>query len=429
MIPLNVDFAFRGAGYSTPEASDSLARHRWYLMKESFAPKLVEAAIDSVGLRETDSVVDPFCGSGTVPVTAAQRGLSAYGVEVNPFLSFVSKTKLRNCDVHKLDEAAASVLRAISSKRASRSPLENYSTFSESIENTKWLFNAAVLRAFERGWCTASAKDQRRTGSFLRLALIRAAMDNCNARADGKCLRYRSDWEKLAFGAESFKEAFSLNIARIKEDVLGCQLVKGAVIFNSDSRRTLEMLDHKFRLCITSPPYLNSFDYSDVYRPELFLGKFVSDTEGLKRIRLKTVRSHVQVRWKPPTNSDFGNQYKQTILELSKVRTALWDSRIPLMVQAYFEDMERVLAALFRLGESDAQVWMVVSTSAYGGVNIPVDMILAEIGERQGWFLHDIGVIRHLRHSGHHWNKLPERERSTAKLRESVVVLGKQRKP
>ena len=72
------------------------------------------------------------------------------------------------------------------------------------------------------------------------------------------------------------------------------------------------------------------------------------------------------------------------------------------MVQAYFEDMERVLAALFRLGESDAQVWMVVSTSAYGGVNIPVDMILAEIGERQGWFLHDIGVIRHLRHSGHH---------------------------
>ena len=51
-------------------------------------------------------------------------------------------------------------------------------------------------------------------------------MDNCNARADGKCLRYRSDWEKLAFGAESFKEAFSLNIARIKEDVLGCQLVR-----------------------------------------------------------------------------------------------------------------------------------------------------------------------------------------------------------
>ena len=26
----------------------------------------------------------------------------------------------------------------------------------------------------------------------------------------------------------------------------------------------------QFKLCVTSPPYLNSFDYTDVYRPELF---------------------------------------------------------------------------------------------------------------------------------------------------------------
>ena len=92
------------------------------------------------------------------------------------------------------------------------------------------------------------------------------------------------------------------------------------------------------------------------------------------------------------------------------------------MVQAYFEDMKCILQQLYRRAKSDAQVWLVVSTSAYGGVEIPVDLILANIGTQSGWFLREIGVIRQIRHSGHHWSRLPEEERPTAKLRESVVV-------
>ena len=45
-----------------------------------------------------------------------------------------------------------------------------------------------------------------------------------------------------------------------------------------------------------SPPYLNSFDYSDVYRPELFAAGFVSANSKLRKIRKKTLCSHVQVK-------------------------------------------------------------------------------------------------------------------------------------
>jgi photosystem II stability/assembly factor-like uncharacterized protein len=44
------------------------------------------------------------------------------------------------------------------------------------------------------------------------------------------------------------------------------------------------------------------------------------------------------------------------------------------------------------------------------------------MGERVGWFLQEIGVIRHVRHAGHHWNKISEDARKSAWLRESVVV-------
>jgi hypothetical protein len=248
-------------------------------------------------------------------------------------------------------------------------------------------------------------------------------MDNCNAKADGKCLRYKKDWQDLDYGVEDFVRSFESNVEMIETDVSASDLGPNVGVINQDSRQALKNFRKKFRLCITSPPYLNSFDYSDVYRPELFLMEMVKNTEQLSRIRLRTVRSHVQVNWNPPTESNFGGLYKDTMRGLKKIENELWNRRIPLMVQAYFEDMNCILQQLYRCAVRDAQVWLVVSTSAYGGIEIPVDLILANIGTQNGWLLREIGVIRHIRHSGHHWNKLPEEQRPTAKLRESVVVL------
>jgi hypothetical protein len=214
----------------------------------------------------------------------------------------------------------------------------------------------------------------------------------------------------------------------IATDLSMAPLETDADVINDDSRKVLRTLPRKFRLCITSPPYLNSFDYSDVYRPELFLMEMVRNTQELRRIRLRTVRSHVQVHWNAPTDSNFGEVYKETMKGIRKVEDNLWDRRIPAMVQAYFEDMKCILRQLYRRATNDAQVWLVVSTSAYGGIEIPVDLILANIGTQNGWLLREIGVIRQIRHSGHHLSKLPEEQRPTAKLRESVVVLERSAK-
>ena len=48
----------------------------------------------------------------------------------------------------------------------------------------------------------------------------------------------------------------------------------------ADSRHHLPDSFAGFKLCVTSPPYLNSFDYTDIYRPELFLGGFVQSGRG-----------------------------------------------------------------------------------------------------------------------------------------------------
>jgi DNA modification methylase len=189
-----------------------------------------------------------------------------------------------------------------------------------------------------------------------------------------------------------------------------------------DAKAELRKLRSKSHdLVVTSPPYLNSFDYSDVYRPELFTGGYVSSNEDLRSIRLKTLRSHVQVE------RAFASTAASTLLEpiLSELaKKELWSKRIPGMIASYFWDMKAILKELQRIVRPDGSAWLVVSTSAYGGVQIPVDLILADLGEQCGWTLRGVYVLRRLRSAGQHWAHLDEEKKLP--LRESVIVFDKQ---
>ena len=67
------------------------ARHRWFWVKEGFSPLLVRTAIETEHCRPRDLVVDPFCGSGTVPLEALKRQMASAGAEVNPLLGVRGK--------------------------------------------------------------------------------------------------------------------------------------------------------------------------------------------------------------------------------------------------------------------------------------------------------------------------------------------------
>lgn len=417
---------FFNKGYSNFEDSASLPRHRWYAFKEGFSPRLVDYAIDNAGLKKGSHIIDPFSGSGTVAVAAALRGFHSTGLEVNPFLAFVGQAKLLQAGKVALSTALPIIRRGIA--RGRRSELESLSSFSRAGGRDRWLFNEAVLRAFEGGWVPTRTLNQE-VRTLVRLALIGAAMDSCNATPDGKCLRYRPDWGSLNFNREYFSDAFDSRIELIRADLdeTPAAIGKGAVI-RSDARTPwLKGKVEKFDLCVTSPPYLNSFDYSDIYRPELFLGKFVASNAALRKVRLATVRSHVQVNWESPENLKLSDILESAIGKIREREGDLWNHRIPMMIQAYFEDMNSVLMNLKSRAKSGAQLWLVVSTSAYAGVEIPVDLIMADLAARIGWRLRDIRVLRDLRAAGQQWNGQLRKNGKSAPLRESLLIFSSTR--
>ena len=373
------------------------------------------------GVATGELVLDPFSGGGTVPLAAVEEGLEAEAVEVNPFLRFVTATKLCQVGAEGFTRAADAVLVAMS--RPVRSPLEGYSTFTEGNRWGRWLFSLSVLRAFEAGRQAVGERGSSGERALLKLALLGAVMDCCNASRDGKCLRFRPNWMVEEATAQRARERFEVRAGIIARDLKEAPLGGArAVVVEGDARRVLGRRSRRFRVCITSPPYLNSFDYSDVYRPELFLGEFIASTDELRKIRLRALRSHVQASWKRPKKDDFGVIYRECMERVRDERSRLWDGRLAMMIQAYFEDMESVLRLLKRRARADGSLWMVVSTSAYAGVEIPVDLIIAEVGQRVGWFLRDVGVLRYLRSSSQHIGRAGEEGKTVGRLRESVVI-------
>jgi hypothetical protein len=405
------------------------SRHRWYYFKEAFSPAIVRHAISESGIERGACIYDPFCGSGTTVLTAFQGGFKGSGTEVNPFLRFVADAKVTTSRKAKLAKAFDTVFDGAKSRTVH--PLERFSTFSEladaSQKRGKWLFNSSVLRAFGGAWAaTGLSEPSERT--LTRLAVITSVMDVANAEKDGKCLRFKESWENLAYSYRDFKKALERRRDEMLADCADTQMTQGgaASVQLGDSRGVIP--DQNFDLCVTSPPYLNSFDYTDVYRPELFLGGFIRSMEDLTALRKKTLRSHVQIKWSRPVESNFGQHYDDAMSRLKTEGDHLWNIRIPEMVQAYFEDMSSVFLNLRARAKKSASVWLVVSTSAYAGVEIPVDLILADVACRNGWFLREITVLRYLRRvSGQQWHKLNDSSDGEGPyLRESLVVLDAQ---
>lgn len=420
-MTLPPEHAFTGRTFYNFDDNVQEARHRWFYFKEGFSHRLVNEAIDRVaGDKKALTVVDPFGGSGTTALSAALLGHNAISLEVNPFCSFATRVKCCR-GIWREKEFRRTVKQIVETvqKSTATSPLELYSTFSDKPGAKKWLFNREVLRASA---ATLSALNglPASYAAPLRLAMVNAAMQCCNGKKDGKCVRYYSDWEERGYSKEKFLQAFSVSADQMLGDVVSHPLSRERTLHVShgDARRLLRRLPERSAdLVVTSPPYLNSLDYSDVYRPELFLGGFVSNNDDLRKIRLRTMRSHVQVKWGGRTAID--NDKIKSVVEQLKDAGSLWNQRLPEMVQAYFHDMKRILEAVFRVLKRGAEAWIVVSTSAYKALQIPVDLILADLGVEAGLILKGVYVLRNLRSSSQQWKEFGG---TTPPLRESLII-------
>ena len=155
--------------------------HNWYLFKEGFSKQLVDILLDKFSLDKGSVVLEPFCGTGTTPLTCKQRGLKSVGFDVSPFFVFVSRVKTSDYDLKELKEYIS-----VASKWKFEKPEK---TFKEKF--VRKAFSRYVLEDFVFYSNKIREIDNKKIRNFLLLGLIDCVMSSSYAFKDGAVVKVK----------------------------------------------------------------------------------------------------------------------------------------------------------------------------------------------------------------------------------------------
>jgi hypothetical protein len=383
--------------------------HRWYRFKEGFSSELVKRFIDEMNVTSSDHLIDCFSGCGTSVLTCEQNEINSTGIEINPFLKFLSDVKTRYYG--DPEEIKISIKKLIHSEKRFRSVPPDLNTFK--IGFTKPRLNALLDYKGEilNNGFPSEVKD------VLLLGLSAILEDTSKLRKDGKALRIVKDKKSIPV-----RQLLSDKLNQMYRDISKYPHNPDFIpdIYERSAKDLTFLKNDKYKLAIFSPPYLNTFDYLEVYKMELWMLDFIRDHQHRMELREETIRSHVIVPL------DLENLFDEPLLDsiAKKIKDKItWNNKIPIVIKCYFEDMYKVLDGVYDVLEEKGHCVIVVGNSSYAGVPIPTDSLLAKIGEKIGFEIEEIRIARHLRRSAQQYTEA--KKNGMKYLRESVIVLKK----
>lgn len=398
--------------------SDDLNKpfQRWYRYKEGFSVELVEQLIREYSKHKSGIILDPFLGSGSTLLAANNMGYSGIGFEVNPFSMFLAKCKLEQYTkdiIEQFKEKYEEILQmATETDNDYVLPKLSISKKVFSVEIEKYYMNIGVL--------IDNCNADERILNLLKLGWLACLEPLCNYRKAGNGLKIKKYIKPKVITIDDARVMMLEEYQNIYIDLLKSKGDRYSILYNESCLNISKRIEsNSIEGIIFSPPYANCFDYTEIYKLELWFGKFVSEYADLKKLRNISLHSHLNCDLNFEVESKSGI-LAELLVELQKKE--LWDKKIPKMLQLYYDDMFKVLEESYKVLDNEGFCCIVVGNSAYGGIVFPADLILAEYGEKIGFKVDKIEVDRYIITSSQQY----EMTKDTGKyLRESVVCMVK----
>jgi len=393
----------------SPQRNRCTPIYNWHAFKHSFSKELVENLINEFNLEKGSWVLDPFSGGGTTLLACKDLGINSMGYDILPFSVFLSNVKTRDYDEKKLRKCLQKF------RNFSRTPCTKIELPDISIVDKA--FEPKVKQELILVKQMINEIQETETRDFFMLGLLSILEAVSNTSKSGGFLRIVKRQTPVERVCEIFFEKIESMISDIEESNKVRRNRKGNVkAFLGDSRKL--PTTRKFHAVITSPPYPNRHDYTRIYALELIFD-FVESNDELKEIRYHTLRSHVEARKKYKVDG----YSKPAIIDdlMSQVESQGTNNpAVTKMLKGYFEDMYLSLSEMSRCLKDDGKIGLVVSNVRFSGVNIPVDEILAGIGEQVGLSTEGIWMARR---RGNSSQQMKEFKRKPS--RESIIIWQK----
>lgn len=364
------------------------------------AHKLLREYTDS-----NDTVLDPFCGSGTLLVSAAMEGRDAIGSDLDPMAVFASTVKTTRLEPRKLRRSWARLRSAVES--CARTNLEyqerqfndlSVDEFRKAVARGHlWIPKIPNLHHWFRKYVIVDLSHIRaqisKTGIptqhkdfFLLMfaSTIRAVSNADPVPVSGlevtAHMRRKEAKGRTVNPFACFLRTTERGLNAMAELWERTPVRSNVTVLRADATGLTAVLGRKVDTVITSPPYHNAVDYYRRHQLEMYwLGLTRDHTARLALLPKYIGRATVRVR----------DPRLRRAKELGPTASR-WHGRIAALsrnrANAFLHYVVSIADAFHQLGEAvraDGRVVLVVGHSQWNGYEIPTTALFSELADRQ----------------------------------------------
>lgn len=289
----------------------SYLTHSLHPYPAKFPPQLPKNILQYYS-RKDDTVLDPFCGSGTVLVEAKLQDITAIGVDVNGLACLLSKVKstpLEESHIEIIEKFVDSIQKDLINRK------NGYKTEVEikEIEGLNHWFQKNVAEEISYLLEEINKLSDNDAKDFLKIVLSSIIVRVSNQESDTRFAAIDKNI-KDCFTLDLFINRVSEYSKRIIEYSKLVECKSEIKIYNADSRELSFIKPKSINLIITSPPYANSYDY---YLYHKFRKRWLDiDVNYAQTNEIGSRREYSSLKKEP---QQWTNDLKKCFIEINKV--------------------------------------------------------------------------------------------------------------
>lgn len=407
-----IDYSWDYQGEKTKSLTHGL--HTYPAM---FIPQVARRLIETYS-NKGDTICDIFCGSGTALVESRTLGRNAYGIDLNPFATFLANVKTKEIDPKILTKTYTELLTKIKS-------IKDKDVEKPNFMNIEFWFKEQVitqLAKIKKAIKGISDKDIR---NFFMVAFSLTVRLSSNTK-NGEFKLVRKKKEKLENYnpdvLDIFKKRVEVCIDGMTDYYNNVDKKTWAKVIYGDASKDNGIRENSIDFIVTSPPYGDSrttVAYGQFSRLSAQWIDIFEDPNEASRVDNELLGG------KPV--KDLQNELKSEFLKdvIKKVSTI--DEKRAKDVLSFYIELDKCLRRAHKILKINKYFCIVIGNRLVKQVRIPTDFIIAELCENLGFICEDI-IVRNIPSK-----RMPSKNSPTnvtgaleeTMIKESIVVLRK----
>jgi DNA modification methylase len=369
-LPVNIQ---NMATYTINQLKPNTHTHNFFKYPCRFIPEIPRWGIKRYLNKQNNEIIfDPFAGSGTTLLEGIINGYSSYGTEIDGIAKLITKVKTTSLTINVLAQAKKEFSKVI-----------NDTTIQPTIPEINNLYhwyskeNAEILGKLHSNINLIEENDIK---DFFMLCFI-SILKKVSFADDTSPKPYVSTRHRKTPPNVKTEFTFVFNkYFDIIQRYSQLSIKKKAKIVEGDALNI--KFNEPINLVITSPPYINAFDYGRTLRLEnLWLG-LMTEKElllnkknyiGTESINLASEENNLKIL----EDYDFLKKYYYQVNNSDRKRS--------LIMKKFFENLRTNLIEIHRLLITGGHYMIVIGNSKIRGVEIPSSEIIEHIAHSVGY--------------------------------------------